>query len=65
MSKLSGEGQEREGELATMSLEFEYLYQKSQCKMLIGGDDSNDIITLGMCFSMFVYINFALISASP
>ena len=24
--------------------------------MLIGGDDSNDIITLGMCFSMFVYI---------
>ena len=26
--------------------------------MLIGGDDiSNDIITLGMCFSMFVYIH--------
>ena len=25
--------------------------------MLIGGDDfSNDIITLGTCFSMFVYI---------
>ena len=25
--------------------------------MLIGGDDiSNDVITLGMCFSMFVYI---------
>ena len=25
--------------------------------MLIGGDDiSNDIITLNMCFSMFVYI---------
>ena len=34
--------------------------------MLIGGDDnSNDIITLGTCFSMFVYIGarlcFALI----
>ena len=26
--------------------------------MLIGGDDiSNDIITLGSCFSMFVYIH--------
>ena len=25
--------------------------------MLLGGDDiSNDVITLGMCFSMFVYI---------
>ena len=34
--------------------------------LLIGGDDlSNDVITLGMCFSMFVYIRarfrFALI----
>ena len=34
--------------------------------MLIGGDDiSNDVITLGMCFSMFLYIHarfhFALI----
>ena len=34
--------------------------------MLIGGDDiSNDVITLGTCFSMFVYIRarfrFALI----
>ena len=25
--------------------------------MLIGGDDSNDIITLGTCFSLFVYIH--------
>ena len=25
--------------------------------MLIGGDDSNDVITLGTCFSMFVYIH--------
>ena len=48
-------GWEKEGELATMSLEFEYLHRKSLCEMLIGGDDiSNDVITLGMCFSMFV-----------
>ena len=38
-----------------MSLEFEYLHRKSGCEMLNGGDDiSNDVITLGMCFSMFV-----------
>ena len=38
-------------------LEFEYLHWKSRCKMLIGRDDvSNDIITFGTCFSMFVYI---------
>ena len=48
------------------SLEFEYLHKKSPCEMLIVGDDiSNDIITLGTCFSMFVYIRahfcFALI----
>ena len=29
--------------------------------MLIGGDDiSNDVIILGMCFSMFVYIGVCL-----
>ena len=59
-------GPEKEGELATTSLEFEYLHGKSRCEMLIGGDDiSNDVITLGTCFSMFVYIRarfrFALI----
>ena len=37
--------------------------------MLIGGDDiSNDVITLGICFSMFVYIRarfrFALIGGN-
>jgi len=37
--------------------------------MLIGGDDiSNDVITLGTCFSTFVYIRtsfrFALISGN-
>ena len=61
--------QEKEGELATMSLEFEYLHRKSRCKMLIGGDDiSNDAITLGTCFSMFAYIRarfrFALIGGN-
>ena len=36
---------------------------KSRCEMLIGGDDiSNDVITLGTCFSKFV--PFALVSAS-
>ena len=44
-------GQEKEGELATTSLEFECLHSKSRCDMLIGGDDvSNDVITLGKCF---------------
>ena len=48
---------EKEGELATTSLEFEYLHRKSRCDMLIGGDDiCNDVITLCTCFSMFVYI---------
>ena len=50
--------QEKERELAIRSLEFEYLRRKSQCKMLIGGDNiSNDIITLGMCFSIFFHIS--------
>ena len=48
-------GREREGELATTPLEFEYRHRKSRCKMLICGDDiSNDVITLGTCFSVFV-----------
>ena len=47
----------KEGELATSSLEFEYLHQKSLCEILIGRNDiSNDVSTLGMCFSMSVYI---------
>ena len=56
MSTLA-EGWQKEGELATTSLEFEYLHRNSRCEMLIGGDDtSNDVITLGTCFSTFVYI---------
>ena len=31
--------------------------------MLIGGDDSNDVITLDTCFSMFVYIRARFRSA--
>ena len=51
-------GQEKEGVLATTSLEFKYVHPKSRRKMLIGGHDiRNDIITLGMCFLMFVYIH--------
>ena len=35
---------EKEGELATTSLDYEYLHRKSPCKMLIGDDDvSNDL----------------------
>ena len=62
-------GPEKEGELATTSLEFEYLHRKSRCEMLIGEDDiSNDVITLGTYFSMFVYrrsrFRFALIGVN-
>ena len=48
-------GQEKEVELATISLEiFEYLHWKCQCKMLIGRDDiSKDVITLGACLHVF------------
>ena len=54
---------EKEGELATTSLEFEYLHRKSQCEMLIGGDDiSNYVITLGTCFQYL--FTFALVSTS-
>ena len=49
-------GREKDGKLKTKSLEFDYLHRKGRCEMLIGGDDiSNDVITLGTCFSMFVY----------
>ena len=47
-------GREKEGELATTSLEFEYLHRESRCEMLIGGDDTgNDVITLGASFNVF------------
>ena len=51
-------GREKERELATITLEFEFLHRKSHCKMLIGRDDiSNDIITLGTWFSMFFFFS--------
>ena len=57
LSGRSGGGREKEGELATTSLKFEYLSRRSRCQMLIGGDYiSNDLINLGRCFSMFVHI---------
>ena len=56
-------GRGKEGELATTSLEFEYLHRKNRCEMLIGGDDiSNDVITLGACFH--VPLNVSLHSRS-
>ena len=56
-SGCSGGGLGKGGRACNTSLEFEYLHWKSRCKMLIGGDDiSNDVIILGTCFSMFVYI---------
>ena len=56
-------GREKEGELVTKSLEFEYLHRKSRCEKLIGGDDiSNDVITVGTFFQCL--FTFALVSAS-
>ena len=41
----------KKGELATTSLEFEYLHRKKSMRNADGGDDdSNDVITLGTCF---------------
>ena len=60
---------EREGELATTSLELEYLqyleYRKSRCKMLIDGDDiSNDFSSIFHVFFNVFFFTFALVSAS-
>ena len=38
-------GREKEGDLATAPLEFEYLHWKSRCEILIGGDDILVIMT--------------------
>ena len=67
-----GGGAGKEGELATTSLEFEYLHRKRRCEMLIGGDDiNNDTLPLARsftCFSKLVYIcarfRFALIGGN-
>ena len=47
-------GREKEGELATTSLEFEYLHRKSRCEMLIVEDDiSNDVSSIFHLFSFW------------
>ena len=38
-------GREKEGDLATAPLEFEYLHWKNRCEILIGGDDILVIMT--------------------
>jgi len=54
-------GREKEGKLATTSLEFEYLHRKSRCEMVIGGDDiSNEHIIL----NWHVFFNGCLHSCS-
>ena len=63
LSGRSGGGAGKEGELATTSLEFEYLHQKSRCETLIGGDNiSNDAKPLARVFQCL--FTFALVSAS-
>ena len=59
-------GWEKEGELATTSLEFEYLHWKSQCKILIGRDDiSNDVYPWRVLPCVFQCLfTFVLISPS-
>ena len=54
-------GREKGGDLATTSLESEYLHRKSRCEILIGGDDISiyDAITLGSC-----HVNVCLHSRS-
>ena len=50
-------GQEKKRELATTSLEFEYLHQKNWSKKLIGGDDISYVVnTLGSCLHMFFIV---------
>ena len=49
LSGALAKGREKEGELATTSLEFEHLHRKSPYEMLLGGDDiANDVICLGL-----------------
>ena len=54
--------------LAITSLEFEYPHRKKSTRNADWRSDSNDVITLGTCFSVFVYIHarflFALIGGN-
>ena len=50
-------GWEKKRELATTSLEFQYLHQKNWSKLLIGEYDISYIVnTLGSCFHMFFIV---------
>ena len=57
-------GREKEGELTTMSLEFEYLHRKSWCEMLIGGDDIIVATSLPLARVFQCLLSFALVSTS-
>ena len=50
----------KEGVLATTSLEFNYVHLKVEAKCWLVDMTLNDVITLGMCFLMFVYIHTCL-----
>ena len=50
-------GREKEGELASTSLEFEYLHPKSGREMLIGGDN-NDFSSVFQCFFFYIRARF-------
>ena len=55
-------GWEKEGELVTTFLDNEYLHRKSQCKMLIDGDDvSNDLHVFFYVCLILARFPFALI----
>ena len=56
-------GWEKEGELATTSLEFEYLHQKSRCEIVIGGDDII-LTSLPLARVFQCLFTFVLVSAS-
>ena len=56
LRRAASAGREKEEELATTSLEFEYLHRKSRCEMQIGGHDIRSDVT-----SVFhVFLNVSL-----
>ena len=62
-------GRKRKESLQLRLWNLNICIEKSRCEMLIGGDNiSNDVITLGTCLLIFVYIRarfrFALIGGN-
>ena len=52
-------GREKKGELATTSLEFEYLHRKSRCEIrceMLIGRDNNDLSRVFQCLFTFVLV---------